>query len=36
LEQNYSLWYGNEEDVAVSVVIVETKGAESASTDNPR
>ncbi|KAI2702042.1 hypothetical protein DTO012A7_1007 [Penicillium roqueforti] len=26
---DYSLWYGNEEDVAVSVVVVETKGVES-------
>lgn len=29
---DYSLWYGNEEDVAVSVVIVETKGTLSVST----
>lgn len=26
---DYSLWYGNEEDVAVSVVVVEMKGVES-------
>ncbi|KAJ5238139.1 hypothetical protein N7489_008230 [Penicillium chrysogenum] len=26
---DYSLWYGNKEDVAISVVVVKTKGVES-------